>query len=41
MKENGIIGLDDMFKIQPSEEVYNREDDILPLEGDKEDLDCA
>lgn len=39
MKENGIIGLDDMFKIQPSEEVYNREDDILPLEGDKEDPD--
>ena len=28
-----------MFKIQPSEEVYNREDDILPLEGDKEDPD--
>lgn len=38
-KENGIIGLDDMFKIQPSEEIYNREDDILPLEGEKKEPD--
>lgn len=36
LEKNGIVGLDDIFKMGPVDEVYNREEDILPI-GDKDD----
>lgn len=30
-EKNGIIGLEDIFNISPAEEVYSREDDIIPV----------
>lgn len=36
LEKNGIVGLDDIFKMGPVDEVYNREEDILPI-GDKDE----
>lgn len=35
VEKNGIVGLDDIFNIGPAEDVYNREEDILPINGNE------
>lgn len=34
-KKNGIVELDDIFSIGPVDDVYNREEDILPINGNE------
>lgn len=33
LEKNGIVELDDIFSIGPIDDVYNREEDILPING--------
>lgn len=33
LEKNGIVELDDIFSIGPVDDVYNREEDILPING--------
>lgn len=33
--KNGIVELDDIFSISPVDDVYNREEDILPINGNE------
>lgn len=35
LEKNGIVGLDDIFSIGPIDDVYNREEDILPINGNE------
>lgn len=35
LKKNGIVELDDIFSIGPVDDVYNREEDILPINGNE------
>lgn len=35
LEKNGIVELDDIFSIGPIDEVYNREEDILPINGNE------
>lgn len=35
--ENGIVELDDIFSLGPVDDVYNREEDILPINGNEPD----
>lgn len=35
LEKNGIIELDDIFSIGPVDDVYNREEDILPINGNE------
>lgn len=35
LEENGIVELDDIFSIGPIDGVYNREEDILPINGNE------
>ena len=35
LKKNGIVELDDIFGIGPVDDVYNREEDILPINGNE------
>ena len=35
--KNGIVELDDIFSIGPVDDVYNREEDILPINGNEPD----
>lgn len=35
LEKNGIVGLDDIFSIGPVDDVYNREEDILPINGNE------
>lgn len=35
LEKNGIVELDDIFSIGPVDDVYNREEDILPINGDE------
>lgn len=35
LEENGIVELDDIFSIGPVDDVYNREEDILPINGNE------
>lgn len=35
LKKNGIVKLDDIFSIGPVDDVYNREEDILPINGNE------
>lgn len=35
LKKNGIVELDDIFSIGPIDDVYNREEDILPINGNE------
>lgn len=35
LEKNGIVELDDIFSIGPVDDVYNREEDILPINGNK------
>jgi hypothetical protein len=36
LEKNGIVELDDIFSIGPVDDVYNREEDILPINGKDE-----
>lgn len=35
LKKNGIVELDDIFSIGPIDDVYNREEDVLPINGNE------
>lgn len=35
LEKNGIVELDDIFSIYPVDDVYNREEDILPINGNE------
>lgn len=35
LEKNGIVELDDIFNIGPVDDVYNREEDILPINGNE------
>ena len=35
LEKNGILELDDIFSIGPVDDVYNREEDILPINGNE------
>lgn len=35
LEKNGIVELDDIFSIVPVDDVYNREEDILPINGNE------
>lgn len=35
LERNGIVELDDIFSIGPVDDVYNREEDILPINGNE------
>lgn len=35
LEKNGIVELDDLFSIGPVDDVYNREEDILPINGNE------
>lgn len=35
LEKNGIVKLDDIFSIGPIDDVYNREEDILPINGNE------
>lgn len=35
LEKNGIVGLEDIFSIGPVDDVYNREEDILPINGNE------
>lgn len=35
LEKNGIVELDDIFSIDPVDDVYNREEDILPINGNE------
>ena len=35
IEKNGIVELDDIFSIGPIDDVYNREEDILPINGNE------
>lgn len=35
VEKNGIVELDDIFSIGPVDDVYNREEDILPINGNE------
>lgn len=35
LEKNGIVELDDIFSIGPVDDVYNREEDILPISGNE------
>lgn len=35
IEKNGIVELDDIFSIGPVDDVYNREEDILPINGNE------
>ena len=35
LEKNGIVQLDDIFSIGPVDDVYNREEDILPINGNE------
>lgn len=35
LEKNGIVELDDIFSIGPVDDVYNREEDILPVNGNE------
>lgn len=35
LERNGIVELDDIFSIGPIDDVYNREEDILPINGNE------
>lgn len=35
LEKNGIVELDDVFSIGPIDDVYNREEDILPINGNE------
>lgn len=35
LEKNGIVELDDLFSIGPIDDVYNREEDILPINGNE------
>lgn len=35
LEKNGIVELDDIFSIGPFDDVYNREEDILPINGNE------
>ena len=35
LENNGIVELDDIFSIGPVDDVYNREEDILPINGNE------
>lgn len=35
LEKNGIVELDDVFSIGPVDDVYNREEDILPINGNE------
>ena len=35
LEKNGIVELDDIFSICPVDDVYNREEDILPINGNE------
>lgn len=35
LEKNGIVELDDIFSIGPLDDVYNREEDILPINGNE------
>lgn len=35
LEKNGIVELDDIFSIDPIDDVYNREEDILPINGNE------
>ena len=35
LEKNGIVELDDIFSIGPVDDVYNREEDILPMNGNE------
>jgi hypothetical protein len=35
LEKNGIVELDDIFSINPVDDVYNREEDILPINGNE------
>lgn len=35
LRKNGIVKLDDIFSIGPVDDVYNREEDILPINGNE------
>lgn len=35
LEKNGIVELDDIFSIGPVDDVYNREEDILPIDGNE------
>lgn len=35
IRKNGIVELDDIFSIGPIDDVYNREEDILPINGNE------
>ena len=35
LEKNGIVELDDIFSISPIDDVYNREEDILPINGNE------
>lgn len=37
IRKNGIVELDDIFSIGPVDDVYNREEDILPINGNEPD----
>lgn len=36
LEKNGIVELDDIFSIGPVDDVYNREEDILPINGNEQ-----
>ena len=35
LEKNGIVELDDIFSIGPIDDVYNREEDVLPINGNE------
>ena len=35
LEKNGIVELDDIFSIGPVDDVYNREEDVLPINGNE------
>lgn len=35
LEKNGIVELDDIFSVGPVDDVYNREEDILPINGNE------
>lgn len=35
LEKNGIVELDDIFSIGPIDDIYNREEDILPINGNE------
>lgn len=39
LEKNGIVELDDIFSIGPVDDVYNREEDILPINGDEKPVE--